>query len=119
MEASNDTVLLPWQILKITNEELGKSNWIKNCTEDYINLVREYIQKNVADRLVALRKQVGMQEGIAEPNEEYEDVDIDADVDGMLDERLRYTPHFAIRKCLSRWYIKPCVGYRCNQESCE
>ncbi|RUS34443.1 putative RPO31-DNA-directed RNA polymerase III, 160 kd subunit [Jimgerdemannia flammicorona] len=83
VDASGDLPLLPWQIDKITTGELKKSVWVKNCTENFIKELMEFIQNKVIYRLVALRQQFCMQEGIAEPNDEYEGVDIDADTDGM------------------------------------
>ena len=77
---------MPWQIITILEEEMNKPIWTQNCTPAFIEMTRKFVSEKIAKKLANIRKNNGMLPGLAVPDEDFMDIDIDEDVEGKQKE---------------------------------
>ncbi|CAJ0633518.1 5567_t:CDS:10 [Entrophospora sp. SA101] len=75
----NEKALLPFEILEITEKILESKNYVESCTESYINLLKEFIKKEIVDKLVATREAYGLMRCNEKIDDEYLDVEMACD----------------------------------------
>ncbi|KAF8516014.1 hypothetical protein BU17DRAFT_76736 [Hysterangium stoloniferum] len=68
--------LLPFEILEITDRELTKPKFMKECTPAYIGTVRAFIVDRIAHRLASVRRARGMFDALEREAEWDEDTDL-------------------------------------------
>lgn len=56
--------------------------WKNNCTPAFIEMTRKFVTEKIARKLAGIRKTHGMLPGLAVPDEDFMDIDIDEDVPG-------------------------------------
>ena len=76
---------MPWQIVTISEAEMDKHVWKQNCTPAFIEMTRKFITDKIAKKLANLRKKHGMLPGLAVPDEDFMDIDIDEDIEGTME----------------------------------
>ncbi|CDS14109.1 Putative DNA-directed RNA polymerase [Lichtheimia ramosa] len=76
----DEPCLLPWQILQIAETEMDRPIWKNNCTPAFIEMTRKFVTEKIARKLAGIRKTHGMLPGLAVPDEDFMDIDIDEDV---------------------------------------
>ncbi|KAF9383969.1 hypothetical protein CPC16_008651 [Podila verticillata] len=78
---AEDRKLLPYQIKEYTDKTVASPRWAKNCSKEFVDSVLMFVQSHVSGKLSKIREAYGMMSGASNPGEEYEDMDMDEDVD--------------------------------------
>ncbi|KAG0057284.1 hypothetical protein BGZ83_000074 [Gryganskiella cystojenkinii] len=78
---ATDVRLLPWQINAYAEKVLASPKWTKNCSREFIDSVSMFVKTNIAGKLKKIREAYEMMSGEFNPGEEYEDMDLDEDVE--------------------------------------
>ncbi|KAI8370510.1 uncharacterized protein BYT42DRAFT_502192 [Radiomyces spectabilis] len=100
--------LLPWQIIDITEQETQRPIWVLNCRTSFIDMTKNFIRDKVAGKLANIRKKHGMLSGLAKPDEDYMDMDIDEDVPEDAKQAVRNM--FCLTENQLRRYLDVCVS---------
>ncbi|KAF7729475.1 hypothetical protein EC973_004455 [Apophysomyces ossiformis] len=106
--AGNEPGLLPWQIMKITEEETERPIWKENCMQSFIDMVTKFVGDKVAGKLANIRKKHGLLPGLSIPDEDYMDMDIDEDVPEDTKRAIRNM--FVITEKQLRSYLGVCLS---------
>ncbi|KAG0021924.1 hypothetical protein BGZ81_008743 [Podila clonocystis] len=78
---NEDRKLLPYQIKEYAEKTVTSARWAKNCSKEFVDSVMMFVQNHVSGKLSMIREAYGMMSGATNPGEEYEDMDMDEDVD--------------------------------------
>lgn len=74
--------LLPYEIDELVERELSKDKFVKECTEKYIEQVREFIHDNIVAKAAEIREAFGMYPALEREDEWDEDTDLSMGADG-------------------------------------
>ncbi|KAF9919505.1 hypothetical protein FBU30_010929 [Linnemannia zychae] len=76
-----ETRLLPYQIVEYVEKAVKSPRWAKNCSKEFIDSLMMYVKVHIAGKLKSIREAYDMMSGEHNPGEEYEDMDLDEDVE--------------------------------------
>jgi DNA-directed RNA polymerase III subunit RPC1 len=76
--------LVPYEIMEITDEVLGEARFTAECNAAYLATVREFIMKNIAQKLADERRDRGMFDALERNAEFDEETDLSMGVSGAL-----------------------------------
>ncbi|KAL1915660.1 uncharacterized protein VTP21DRAFT_6419 [Calcarisporiella thermophila] len=77
----DEPALKPWQIAKITHEELSQPRFQKLCTSGFLESLEAFIREELVDKIASTREAYGLYPEIEEPPEEHQEVDLDVAAD--------------------------------------
>ncbi|KAI9497890.1 hypothetical protein BDB00DRAFT_755731 [Zychaea mexicana] len=108
VSANDEPGLLPWQILTISEAEMEKPIWTQNCTPAFIEMTRKFVTEKIARKLANIRKKNDMLPGLAVPDEDFMDIDIDEDVED--DTKIAVRNMFVMTETQLRHYLEVCLS---------
>lgn len=79
MPCDRDRALLPYEIKEITEQVLNSDKYRHSCTPSYISSLQKFIQRELVEKLVAIREAYNLMRADERLIDEYGDVDIDHD----------------------------------------
>ncbi|KAI8635919.1 hypothetical protein BD408DRAFT_426964 [Parasitella parasitica] len=103
-----DRGLLPWEINLFAEKETQRDIWKKNCMPTFIEMVLNFVNEKMANKLAKIRKAHGLQPGLAIPDEDYMDIDIDEDEDPVVKNVIRNL--FVVTERQLRDYLGVCLS---------
>ncbi|WFD35230.1 DNA-directed RNA polymerase [Malassezia cuniculi] len=102
-------MLLPYEIIAICDATLADESFTRVCTSKYIEQVREFIHKNIAENVARVREAYGMYPALERDGDWDEDTDLslgaDAEQTAIVENKARVTEAI-VREFLHQCYEK-------------